>query len=106
MSQPIKLKKGSILYEKGQPATHVFVVKKGDLEASNAENYTFEIGETVGIFDCALRDKYSATVKAIRQAEVESVKFSELEKFSDALAWKVTLATIKKIDEQYPESWS
>ena len=106
MSQLIHLKKGSVLYEKGQPATHVFVVKTGDLQASNAENYTFESGETVGIFECALRDKYSTTVKAVTQAEVETVKYSELEKFSDALAWKLTLATIKKIDEQYPESWS
>ena len=100
MSQLIHLKKGSVLYEKGQPATHVFVVKKGDLQASNSRNYTFESGETVGIFDCALRDKYSTTVKAVTQAPFT---FSELENFLDALAWKLTLATIKKFDEQYPK---
>lgn len=104
MIQQVELQKGAVLYKKDQDAQHVYVIKKGSLVTDFDDTYT--VGETVGLFDCVLRGKYSTTVSASTKSIVDIIPLEELKKMEDGLAWKLTVSTLKKLDERRGMRWT
>ena len=102
------LKKGEVLYKKGDAADLVYIILKGEIEvAQQTRPVTYNEGEVVGMFDALLRGTYSKTATATGKAQVRlgSVE-DEFKAIVGAPPHRLVHAFLLATDNEKPGYWS
>ncbi|WP_298679849.1 cyclic nucleotide-binding domain-containing protein [uncultured Lentibacter sp.] len=102
------LKKGDILYKKGEVADSIYLITQGEFEISHVDGAVlFRPGDVLGIFDAILRGTYTKTAVATTKAQVRfsSVK-KDLVAIEGTLTHKLMHSFLLAKDTETPGYWS
>jgi len=102
------LKKGDILYKKGELSTAAFIIEAGAIMLVHANGQTqFSKGDVIGVFDCFMNRPYSADAIACNDVSLTEIpKDRKQAHLGGTLTFKVVETVIKKIDGETPGVWS